>query len=245
MGRLDGQHALVTAAGDGIGRAIAIALAAEGAHVIATSRREDKLKTLISLGIAEVAGMDVADDHAIATKLSTVDELDILINCAGIVKSDTVETCSTSELTHVMSLNLFGAYHVTKAALPAMVRTGGGSIINIASIISSLRGAPERFSYATSKGAVIGMTKSIATDFAHCGVRCNAICPGTIETPSLRQRISDADQPEQERQKYLARHPLGSLGSPEQVAALAVHLASDEAGFTTGQTFIMDGGWTA
>ncbi|MEQ9446768.1 MAG: SDR family oxidoreductase [Rhodospirillaceae bacterium] len=245
MGRLQGKHAFVTAAGDGIGRSVAIALAKEGAHVFATSRRAVSLDGLNKLGVARIAALDVSDEQAVGHVVSAINEIDILVKCVGIVRSDTIESCNTSDLDHVMSVNLFGAFHVTKLLLPNMKRNGGGSIINIASIISSLKGAPERFSYATSKGAIIGMTKSIATDYAHAGIRCNAICPGTIETTSLEKRISDAEHPEQEREKFLARHPLGYLGSPKQVAALAVYLASHEAGFTTGQTFVMDGGWTA
>ncbi len=242
--RLAGKTAFVTAAGDGIGRAIAIALAAEGATVTATSRTKGKLAVLKKRGIARVAALDVSDAGAVAEMASGIAKLDILVNCAGLVCTDTVLTASRAQLANVIGINLFGAFHVTQALLPAMITAGGGAIINIASIISSLKAAPGRFTYGTSKGALIGMTRSIACDYAEHRIRCNAICPGTIETPSLKRRIASAPDSAAERRQFLSRHPIGRLGQPNDVAALTVHLAGNEAGFTTGQTFVLDGGWT-
>jgi len=243
--RLQDVRVLVTAAGDGIGREITVACAAEGASVIATNRSAEKLEGLREHDIAECLPLDVTDPVAVEKLANSVGPVNALINCAGGVRSDTAARCTPEDLQQVFDINVFGTYRVINALLPGMITNGGGSIVNIASIISSLKGAPERFSYGTSKGAMIGMTKSVAVDFASQGIRCNAICPGTIETPSLKARIAAADDPDAARATFAARHPVGRTGRPEEVAALAVHLASSESGFTTGQNFVLDGGWTA
>ncbi len=243
--RLAGKVALVTAAGTGIGRAIAIAFAQEGAHVVATNRSGDKLNDLPGFGVAEVHELDVTDGTAVKTLANKTGKLDILVNCAGIVQPNTVLTCRDEDLANAMEVNVYGTIRTIQAFMPIMLKGGGGAIVNIGSIISSLKGAPDRFAYGTTKGAINGLTKSISNDFANQGIRINTICPGTVETESMNERITSSPDPHKARAMYAARHPVGRLGRPEDIAALAVHLASDEAGFMTGENITVDGGWTA
>ncbi|HEX5321400.1 MAG TPA: SDR family oxidoreductase [Stellaceae bacterium] len=247
-GRLDGKRALVTAAGQGIGRATALAFAAEGANVLATDIAPDKMKGLEDALIATRA-LDARDEAAIAALADELPALDILFNCAGFVHHGTVLTTSPEEWDFSFALNVRSMYLTIRAFLPKMVAAGGGSIINMSSGASSIKGVPNRFAYGATKAAVIGLTKSVAADFVANGIRCNAICPGTVQTPSLDERIAvaGAQAPggvEGARQAFIDRQPLGRLGTAEEIAALAVYLASDDARFTTGATHVIDGGWS-
>lgn len=244
-GRLSGKRALVTAAGAGIGRAIAIAFAREGAQVIATNRSGASLDGLTDEGVTETCELDVTNATATRALAEQIGVVDILINCAGIVQPNSVLSCSDDDLNKAIEINLLGTIKTIQAFMPQMIANGGGTIVNIGSIISSLKGAPDRFAYGTTKGAINGLTKSISVDFAAQGIRINTICPGTIETESMKTRISGAPDPDAARAMFSARHPVGRLGKPQEIAALAIHLASDESGFTTGQTIVVDGGWTA
>lgn len=240
--RLAGKKALVTGAGQGIGRAAAIAFAAEGASVWATDRD--------AASVANIDGcigreMNVIDPAQIASVIGEVGPLDILFNCAGYVASGTILECSEADWNFSFDLNVTAMYRTIRLALPAMVEAGHGSIINMSSVASSVIGVANRFAYGASKAAVIGLTKAIARDFAGTGVRCNAICPGTVDTPSLRQRLSETGDFDAAWQAFNARQPMGRLGKAEEIAALAVYLASDESAFTTGQCQVIDGGWTA
>jgi 2-keto-3-deoxy-L-fuconate dehydrogenase len=247
--RLANKTALVTAAGQGIGRATAEAYAREGARVIATDINEALLATLALPNGGSVRRLDVTDAAAIAALAAEFGEVDILFNCAGYVDGGTILDCDDRAWDFSFDLNARAMYRMMRAFLPGMLARGGGSIINMASVASSIKGAPNRFVYGASKAAVIGMTKSVAADFVAQNVRCNAICPGTIESPSLRDRIAaqasssgkDVDEVEA---MFVARQPLGRLGRPEEIAALAVYLASDESAFTTGTTQVIDGGWS-
>lgn len=252
-GRLDGKRALVTAAGQGIGRASALAFAAEGAGVLATDIAEDKLADLAEALIA-TRRLDVRDAAAITALADELGPLDILFNCAGFVHHGTVLDVLPEDWDFSFELNVRSMYLMIRAFLPKMlehVKTtqAGGSIINMASTVSSVKGAPNRCVYGATKAAVIGLTKAVAADFITSGIRCNAICPGTIATPSLDERIAMQGvlQPggtEAARRGFVERQPLGRLGTPEEVAALAVYLASDESAFTTGTIHIIDGGFT-
>lgn len=244
--RLQGKTALVTAAGQGIGRATALAFATEGAHVIATDRDLEQLSTLAG---CETRRLDVTDAEAVTALARELGSVDILFNCAGYVHAGTILTCEESDWDFSMDLNVRSMFRLIRAILPGMLEQGRGSIINMASIASSVRAVPNRFVYSTSKAAVIGLTKSVAADFVTSGVRCNAICPGTVASPSLRQRIEaqarDSGQSVQEVSKaFASRQPMGRLGSAEEIAALAVYLAADESAFTTGTVHIIDGGWS-
>src|SRR4051794_3094911 len=241
-GRLGGKKALITGAGQGIGRAAAIAFAAEGATVWATDRDGESVSALESCIARE---LDVLDPERIAAVMQEAGPLDVLFNCAGYVAGGTVLDCTEADWSFSFELNVTAMYRTIRLALPAMVEAGNGSIINMASVASSVIGVPNRFAYGASKAAVIGLTKSIARDFAATGVRCNAICPGTVDTPSLRQRLSDSGDFETAWETFNARQPMGRLGDPQEIAALAVYLASDESAFTTGQCHVIDGGWTA
>lgn len=247
--RLEGKTAVVTAAAQGIGRASAIAFAREGAKVIATDLNEAKLKELDSLPNIHTRRLDVLDPGAIAAFAAEVGAVDVLFNCAGFVHHGTILETEEKDWDFSFDLNVRSMYRMAKALLPAMLAAGrGGSVINMSSAASSVKGAPNRFVYGTTKAAVIGLTKAIAADFIKQGIRCNAICPGTIQTPSLDDRIaaqaSAVGSVEQARAGFVARQPLGRLGTAEEIAALAVYLAGDESAFTTGTIHVIDGGWS-
>jgi len=243
--RLQGKIALVTAAGQGIGRAIAEAFIAEGATVIATDLAEDKLDGLKAKQRRKLDVRSLPDVEALARDLNGVfGALNILVNCAGYVHQGTVLECSEKDWDFSFDLNVKSIYRTCRAFLPGMLKAGKGSIVNIASAVSSIKAVPNRFVYGSTKAAVIGLTKAIAADFIRNGIRCNAICPGTVQSPSLEQRIAGQGKSEVEkvRAEFVARQPMGRLGRPEEIAALAVYLASDESSFTTGQTHLIDGG---
>jgi 2-keto-3-deoxy-L-fuconate dehydrogenase len=248
MNRLKGKRALVTAAGAGIGRATAIAFAAEGADVIATDLKLDLISDLKGQGIAETLALDVRDTAAVNALAAKVGAIDVLFNCAGFVHHGTVLTTSEADWDFSFDLNVKSMHRTIAAFLPAMLKKGGGSIVNVASGASSVRGIPNRYVYGASKAAVIGLTKSVAADFIRQGIRCNAICPGTIQSPSLDQRIADQAKAQGKsldeiRQAFVDRQPMGRLGTPEEIAWLAVYLASDESSYTTGQIHSADGGF--
>ncbi len=244
-GRLSGKRAIVTAAGQGIGKASALAMAAEGASVLATDINRETLGQLAELDNPNLRTslMDVRDDDAVQTVMAD-QEFDILMNCAGFVHHGTIMDCSDDEWDFAFDLNVRSALRTIRVALPGMVERGRGSIINMASVASSILGVPDRFVYGTTKAAVIGLTKSVAKDYVTTGVRSNAICPGTVESPSLHDRIRATGDFEEGMKAFVARQPMGRLGTTEEIAALAVYLASDDSAFTTGQTFVIDGGWS-
>ncbi|MDO8423503.1 MAG: SDR family oxidoreductase [Parvibaculum sp.] len=239
-GRLAGKRVLVTAAGQGIGRAAANAMAREGAHVIATDINADVLKDFSG---GETHCLDVTDATAISAFAAKVGTIDVLFNCAGFVHNGTILDCDEEAWDFSMSLNAKGAYRMARAFLPAMIAAGSGNIINMSSVASSVIGVPNRFVYGVSKAAVIGLTRSIAADFVTQGIRCNAICPGTVETPSLDERMRAQGNYDEARAAFLARQPMGRIGRPEEIAELVVYLASD-AGFMTGSIINIDGGWS-
>ena len=245
--RLKGKTAIVTAAAQGIGRASALAFAAEGARVIATDIDLAKLESLKAEGGGKIAvkRLDVTKKDEIDAFADETGAVEVLLNCAGFVHHGTILDCGEADWDFTLELNLRGAYRMIRAFLPAMLKAGkGASIINMSSSVSSLKAAPNRFVYATSKAGIIGLTKAVAIDFIGQGVRCNAICPGTVATPSLDQRIAAQGGTAEARRAFVARQPLGRLGTAEEIAALAVYLASDESGFTTGATHLIDGGFT-
>jgi 2-keto-3-deoxy-L-fuconate dehydrogenase len=247
--RLAGKIAFVTAAGQGIGRATAEAFAREGAHVIATDRDVGLLAALQGDARYTVEALDALDAAAIAAAAQRHPRVDILFNAAGFVHHGTVLDCTEEQWDFAFDLNVRSMYRTIKAFLPGMLERGNGSIINIASGASSVKAAANRFVYAATKAAVIGLSKAVAMDYITRGVRCNAICPGTVESPSLRQRIaalaeSTGQTVEQVEKMFVARQPMGRLGTAEEVAMLAVYLASDESRFTTGTTSMVDGGWS-
>jgi 2-keto-3-deoxy-L-fuconate dehydrogenase len=244
---VEGKVALVTAAGQGIGRAIADRLAAEGAKLIATDLDPDKLRGLRGkLRKLDVLSLDDIETFSREIR-SEFGPLDILVNCAGYVHQGTVFDCKDKDWDFSFNLNVKSMHHMIKTFLPAMLERKSGSIVNIASAVSSIRGVPNRYVYGTTKAAVIGLTKAVAADFIKQGIRCNAICPGTIESPSLGERITavseDSGRPlDTVRQDFIARQPMGRLGTPEEVAWLALFLASDESSYMTGQAHLVDGG---
>jgi 2-keto-3-deoxy-L-fuconate dehydrogenase len=244
--RLKGKTAFVTAAGAGIGRATALAFAAEGAEVIATDIDAEALSALEG-GRIRTRRLDVRDADAIAATAAAVGAVDILFNCAGFVHHGSILDCDEAAFDFSMALNVKANYAVTRALLPAMVGAGGGSVIYVASAVSSMIAAPNRFVYGATKAAVIGMMKSMAADFVTQGIRANAICPGTVESPSWHGRVRAQGRTEAEvaaaRAAFIARQPMGRIGQPEEIAALAVYLGSDESGFVTGQAIGIDGGW--
>ncbi|WP_127520191.1 SDR family oxidoreductase [Mesorhizobium sp. Z1-4] len=242
MSRLEGKTCLVTAAGQGIGRASALAMAREGARVIATDINAGALAELAREGI-ETRILDVLDPQAIVQAAAEVGAPDVLFNCAGFVAGGTIMDCDEDQWAFSFSLNVTAMYRMIRAFLPAMIGAGGASIINMSSVASSVIAAPNRFVYGTTKAAVIGMTKSIAADYVTQGIRCNAICPGTVESPSLEQRLSAGGDYDAARAAFVARQPIGRIGKPEEIAALVVYLASDESAYTTGGIHVIDGGW--
>jgi 2-keto-3-deoxy-L-fuconate dehydrogenase len=247
--RLAGKTALLTAAGQGIGHATALAFLREGARVIATDINQELLDSLAAQTGCEVARLDVRDPAAITALAQRVGPVNVLFNGAGFVDSGSVLDCDDAAFDFSMDLNVRAMYRMMRAFLPGMLAQQSGSIINVASVASSIKGAPNRFIYGTTKAAVIGMTKAVAADFVAKGVRCNAICPGTVESPSLRARIaaqaaSSGQTLQQVEAAFVARQPVGRLGRTEEIAALAVYLASDESAFTTGTAQIIDGGWS-
>ena len=243
-GRLERKRVLITAAAQGIGRAMALAMAREGAEVLATDVNTTLLVELEAESGLQTAELDVTDDAAIAKLAEAEAAFDVLANVAGFVHSGSILDCSEKDYDFSMNLNVKSMYWMIKAFLPGMLEAGGGSIINLSSVCSSLKGLPNRFVYGTSKAAVIGLTKQVAADYVGRGIRCNAICPGTVETPSLDERIAAFDDPDAARQGFVARQPMGRLGKPEEIAWIALYLAADESAYTTGQVFIVDGGIT-
>ena len=245
MGRLKGKSALVTAAGQGIGRASAIALANEGAEVLATDINKITLSELDDIKHSNISTfeLDVLDDKSIKNCIEKA-RPDILFNCAGFVHNGTILEAVDDEWDFAFNLNVRSMYKTITNVLPIMLEKGGGSIINMSSAVSSVIGAPNRFIYGTTKAAVIGLTKSIAIDYITKGIRCNCICPGTVDSPSLHQRLEATGDYETAMQNFTARQPMGRLASTEEIAALVVYLASDESAFTTGQPHIIDGGWS-
>jgi 2-keto-3-deoxy-L-fuconate dehydrogenase len=239
--RLAGKAVFVTAAGAGIGRASALAFAREGAEVLATDIDAAALKSLEAPNI-RTALLDVRDEAAIARVLAG--RCDVLFNCAGIVPNGTVMDAPAGDFASAFDLNVLSMVRTIRTVLPGMLERGGGAIINMASVASSITGAPNRSVYGTTKAAVIGLTKSVAADYVARGIRCNAICPGTVDTPSLRGRLAVAPDPQEALKSFIARQPMGRFGKAEEIAAAAVYLASDETGFITGQTLVIDGGWT-
>ena len=245
MDRLKGKTAFVTAAGAGIGRAIAQALAQEGARVVATDLDEAALAGLD----ADKRKLDVRSTLAVETLAAEIGAVDVLVNAAGFVHHGSILDCSEADWDFSFDLNVKAMHRTIRAFLPALLAKGGGSIVNVASVASSVKGVPSRYVYGASKAAVIGLTKAVAADFIKQGVRCNAICPGTVESPSLGHRIREAaarfDQTEEAARKaFIDRQPMGRLGRPEEIAALALYLACDESAFTTGQIHVIDGGFT-
>lgn len=241
MGRLAGKTALVTAAGQGIGRATVEAFVREGARVIATDVRAEALADIDGV---EAQALDVTDPAAVQAIAAAHPDIDILYNCAGRVHAGTILDCDEAEWRFSNSLNVTAQYRMIRAMLPGMIARGGGSIINMSSICSSIKAVPNRFAYGATKAAVIGLTKAIAADFVKTGLRCNALCPGTVDTPSLRGRIAAAADPVQAEKDFIARQPMGRLATTDDITPMVVFLLADESRFVTGQTCLVDGGVT-
>ncbi|MEO0327996.1 MAG: SDR family oxidoreductase [Pseudomonadota bacterium] len=243
--RLKGKKVLLSAAGQGIGRASALAMVQEGAHVFATDVNPAALANLEkdADGNLETFVLDVLDDTAVVEAAGKVNP-DVLFNCAGFVHSGTILDCDDDEWDFAFNLNVRAMWKMMKANIPGMLARGSGSIINMSSAVSSIIGAPNRFVYGASKAAVIGMTKSVACEYITKGVRCNCICPGTVESPSLHERLKATGDYEAAMKAFVARQPMGRIATAEEIAALVVYLASDESAFTTGQPHVIDGGWS-
>jgi len=244
-GRLQGKRALITAAANGIGRATSLAFAREGADVLATDINRNDLNSLAADGAhIKTRVLDVTEPDAVSELLAD-HEFNVIFNCAGWVHQGTIEQCDEAAWMRSFAVNVDSMYRICRAAIPGMIAAGGGSIVNMSSVASSIKGAPNRFAYGTTKAAVIGLTKAIAADYARHNVRCNAVCPGTVQTPSLQERVSAlGGSPEAGWQTFIRRQPMGRLGKPTEIAALVVYLASDESAFTTGGAFVIDGGWS-
>lgn len=245
MARLDGKRALITAAGQGIGKASALAMAAEGAQVFATDINSDTLAALAdeTEGRIETFTMNVLNGDSVADGMARA-KPDVLFNCAGFVHAGSILDATDDDLEFALDLNVKSMFRTIRAALPGMLERGSGSIINMSSACSSIIGAPNRFVYGTSKAAVIGLTKSVAIEYITRGIRCNAICPGTVESPSLHDRLRATGDYDKAMKDFVARQPMGRIAKAEEIAALVVYLASDESGFTTGQPHVIDGGWS-
>jgi len=244
-GRVQGKRTLVTAAAAGIGRASALLLAREGARVLATDVDEAGLSSLrAEEPRLECARLDVCDTQAVEALVARAGPFEVLFNCAGWVHHGTLLDCSESDWERAFDLNVRSMYRTIRACLPGMIAAGRGSIINMSSVASSLKGAPKRCVYGATKAAVIGLSKSVSADFLAQGIRCNAICPGTVDTPSMRGRVAAQGDPETALAAFVARQPIGRLGSAQEIAALVVYLASDESGYTSGTTHVIDGGWS-
>ena len=242
--RLAGKFALVPAAAQGIGRACAVAFAAEGARVLATDINEAKLAELNGIAGITTRPLNVLDDAAVNALAAEIETPGVLMNCAGFVHHGSVLDATEDEWEFGFNLNVKSLFRMTRAFLPGMLAAGGGSIVNMASVSGSISGVPNRLVYGATKAAVIGFTKSVARDHIGQGIRCNAIAPGTVQSPSLDERINAFDDPVQARKDFIARQPLGRLGTAEEIAAVAVHLASDESNYTTGSIVVVDGGLT-
>ena len=244
-GRLEGKTAVITAAAQGIGRAVALAFAEEGAQVIATDINRAKLTELrLSNPKIQVRVLDVTDSAAVKALAEDVQKIDVLFNCAGYVHNGTILECSHKDWDFSFDVNVKSMFRLCKVFIPKMAVRGCGSIINMASVASSVKGVPNRFVYSATKAAVIGLTRAIAADFVTKGIRCNCVCPGTVDSPSFRARMQAQDDPEKALKQFIARQKLGRLGRPEEIAHLCVYLASDESAYTTGVDFIIDGGWS-
>ena len=237
--KLNGKKVFITASGQGIGRAITERFIEEKATVFATDINYELIKDIQS----EKKELDVMNKSELQTSISSFNP-DILINCAGFVHSGKILDTEDEQFDFAVSLNIKSMFHSIQVAIPLMIKKGGGSIINISSVVSSIIGAPNRFIYGTTKAAVIGLTKSVAVDYVKQGIRCNAICPGTVDTPSLHSRLKDTGDYEKAKQDFIARQPLGRIGKAEEIASLALYLSSDESSFVTGQTHVIDGGWS-
>ncbi len=242
--RLKNKRTLITAAGQGIGLATALAFANEGAEVVATDLNSDTLKSLSNENPQiRTRLLDVTKPEEIIRIAEEIGTIDVLFNCAGFVHHGTILDCEESDWEFSFNLNVRSMYRMIRTFLPSMLKSGGGNIINMSSVASSVMGLPNRFVYGASKAAVIGLTKSVAKDFIKQGIRCNAICPGTVESPSLQERIkAQGGSPEEVRAAFIARQPIGRIGTPEEIAAIALYLASDESAYTTGVVFNIDGG---
>lgn len=242
MADLSGKVALVTAAAQGIGRASVEAFAATGCRVIATDINVGKLAELEGRSGIETRALNVLDDEMVGKAMAEIGRVDVLFNCAGVVHNGTILEASFDDLDFAFNLNVKAQMRTIRAVLPGMLERGDGAIVNMSSVASSVTSPPSRFVYATTKAAVIGLTKSVAKDFVGRGIRCNAICPGTVDSPSLQERMRAGGDYEAARAAFIARQPIGRIGTPEEIADLAVYLAG--ATYTTGQIHVIDGGWT-
>ena len=239
---LAGKTVLITAAGQGIGRASAIAFVEAGAMVHATDINEQALAELPKLENLKTSRLDVLDEAAVQAAVGQIGQVDILFNCAGVVHGGSILEMKDSDLDFAFDLNVKAMIRTIRAVLPGMLERKDGAIINMSSVASSIKGVPNRFAYGTTKAAVIGLTKHVAADYVTQGIRCNCICPGTVESPSLQDRMRAQGNYEEARAAFIARQPMGRLGSPEEIADLAVYIAG--ATYTSGQAFAIDGGWT-
>jgi 2-keto-3-deoxy-L-fuconate dehydrogenase len=242
MADLNGKTVLVTAGGQGIGRATVLAFARAGANVIATDINDAALAELAGQANVTARRLDVLDTSAVNAAVAEIGTIDVLFNCAGFVHAGSILEMKDADLEFALDLNLKSMVRTIRAVLPGMIERGGGAIVNMSSVAGSIKGVPNRFAYGVTKAAVIGLTKAVAADFVGQGIRCNAICPGTVESPSLQDRMKAQGDYEAARTAFVARQPMGRLGSPEEIADLAVYLAG--ATYTSGQAYAIDGGWT-